>query len=89
MKLVLMIDQVFEGAVVDHYDDGQFQTFHKIAAHIAEGDRAGEKLTILVEDGDPLFDQWNRPSQNLSVTISPEDLCSPQLYAAAFTVVQP
>jgi hypothetical protein len=89
MKLVLMIDQVFEGAVVDHYDDGQFQTFHKVEAHVAEGDRAGKKLTILVEAGDPLFDQWNRPAQKLSVSISPEDLRSPQLFAAAFTVVQP
>lgn len=89
MRLVLSIDRVLEGAVVDHYDDGQFQAFHKVEVHVAEGERAGEKLTILVEDGDPLFGRWNRPGQELCVFVRPEDLRSPTLFAGAFSVENP
>lgn len=86
MKLVLAIHAYEREAQIDHFDDGSFEAFDVVTADVVGGERAGQRLRILVESNSPLAKRWNRPGKMLTVSVDPDRLAAPVLFAGAFTI---
>ena len=86
MKFVLAIRAYDVEAEFDHFDDGSFEAFDAVSAEVINGERAGQRIRILVESGSDLARRWNRPGEAITVSVEPERLSAQVLFAGAFTI---